>query len=256
MNQTALILAAAVILGASAMVLMRPSPVDEAPHPMVCEFHESEYLQLNPDVARAVARQEFSSGRAHFEQFGQHELRAQAMRCPGMSTRDRVGLTMSPCDFNETSYLAMNADVASAVSQGAFSSGAAHFVRFGKGEGRRANFDCRPRPDLCVLNESQYLQLNPDVARAVAQGHFGTGAAHYSRFGQSEGRAKAFDCPGTSTQERADLQYPACDFNETRYLASNPDVAKAVYSGRASSGVAHYLRTGRRERRAPYDRCD
>ena len=116
--------------------------------------------------------------------------------------------------------------------------------------------DCRPVPARCVLNESQYLQLNPDVARAVAMGQFATGAAHYTRFGQSEGRAQSFECPGTSTRERSDLHYPACDFNETRYLAANPDVAQSVSSGEERSGLAHFQRTGRRERRPPYDGCD
>lgn len=42
----------------------------------VKDFSESEYLALNPDVALAVARGEFKSGRQHFERFGKAEGRA------------------------------------------------------------------------------------------------------------------------------------------------------------------------------------
>ncbi|MDP2271794.1 MAG: hypothetical protein Q8N23_33055 [Archangium sp.] len=255
MNRTALILAAALLLSAGAMVLMKASAAPTR-SPVGCSFDESEYLQLNPDVARAVVRQEFSSGWAHFERFGRGEGRAQALHCPGMSTRGRAEATMAPCDFNESTYLTLNPDIAAAVRRGAVVSGASHYLQFGAREGRLPNAGCKPAVAKCAFSESQYLKLNPDVARAVAMGQFATGAAHYARFGQSEGRAQSFECSGSSTRERSDLQYPACDFNETRYLAANPDVAQAVSSGEERSGLAHWQRTGRRERRAPYDRCD
>ena len=40
------------------------------------DFSEGDYLALNPDVARAVARGEFESGRQHFERYGKAEGRA------------------------------------------------------------------------------------------------------------------------------------------------------------------------------------
>src|ERR1035437_5953565 len=40
------------------------------------DFSEGDYLALNPDVARAVARGEFENGRQHFEQYGKGEGRA------------------------------------------------------------------------------------------------------------------------------------------------------------------------------------
>jgi SAM-dependent methyltransferase len=39
------------------------------------DFSEADYLAMNPDVARAVARGEFESGRQHFERFGKTEGR-------------------------------------------------------------------------------------------------------------------------------------------------------------------------------------
>jgi hypothetical protein len=39
------------------------------------------------------------------------------------------------------------------------------------------------------------------------------------------------------------------DFDEQAYLASNPDVAKAVQDGRIASGKAHFEQFGREEKR-------
>lgn len=261
MTRTSLILAAALVLTAGALVaVVNRKPTVVTTPAASCTFNESEYLQLNPDVARAVARREFLSGRDHFERFGRVEGRAQAQHCEGTRS-DELELGFGPCDFNETTYLALHPDVAAAVTRGAVGSGVAHYLRFGEKEGRRVSAACIPEvarpapPERCAFHESEYLQLNPDVARAVAMGQFGSGKAHFDRFGLSEGRATAFGCPGVTTRERADLEYPACDFNETRYLERNPDVARAVSEGQERSGVAHYLRKGRAELRPPYTEC-
>ncbi|WP_168991644.1 bifunctional 2-polyprenyl-6-hydroxyphenol methylase/3-demethylubiquinol 3-O-methyltransferase UbiG [Paraburkholderia sp. UYCP14C] len=39
------------------------------------------------------------------------------------------------------------------------------------------------------FNEAKYLQLNPDVAEAVAHKHIGSGAEHDIRYGRAEGRS-------------------------------------------------------------------
>lgn len=39
-----------------------------------------------------------------------------------------------------------------------------------------------------LVNEKEYLAANPDVARAVASGHFPNGQFHYWHFGRKEGR--------------------------------------------------------------------
>ena len=142
MNRTTLILAAALGLSVSLnLVLMLSHGVPQTP--VSCEFNESEYLQLNPDVARAVALRQFVSGRAHFDSFGRGEGRAVALNCPGMNTRDRgAEKNLAPWDFNEAHYLEMNPDVAAAVARRAVESGAAPYARFGKSEGRAPGFDC------------------------------------------------------------------------------------------------------------------
>lgn len=44
-------------------------------------------------------------------------------------------------DFNETEYLSLYPDVAAAVKAGAFTSGYAHYVKYGLAEGRAGNFN-------------------------------------------------------------------------------------------------------------------
>jgi hypothetical protein len=46
------------------------------------------------------------------------------------------------------------------------------------------------------------------------------------------------------------------DFDESRYLAQYPDVAKAVKSGKLASGFEHYVRYGRAEGRDRPTRVD
>jgi len=85
--------------------------------------------------------------------------------------------------------------------------------------------------------EGFYLANNPDVAKAVDAGAFGTGWEHYSLFGQAEGRSFA---------EPAGYG----EFNEQFYLASNADVAKAVETGAFGTGWEHYSLFGQDEGRS------
>ena len=43
--------------------------------PIPVEFNESEYLELNQDVAQAVARGEYTSGVEHYLKYGFNENR-------------------------------------------------------------------------------------------------------------------------------------------------------------------------------------
>ncbi|WP_431857402.1 hypothetical protein [Azospirillum sp.] len=86
--------------------------------------------------------------------------------------------------FDESGYLALNADVAAAKAVGRVASGYDHWIAFGQHEGRS--------PGLVgfttFATESAYLSANPDVAAAVARGEFATGWQHYALFGRQEDR--------------------------------------------------------------------
>lgn len=85
--------------------------------------------------------------------------------------------------FDNSGYLAANPDVANPNSwqfgMPTAPVGAYHYGAHGAGEGRTgSNFDA-----------AKYLQLNPDVAAAVARGEFASAADHFGRHGWTEGRA-------------------------------------------------------------------
>ncbi len=88
------------------------------------DFDELTYLDLNPDVLRAVLNGQFLSGYDHWTQTGRAE--------------DRVVRPSAhvPSDWNEERYLRLNPDVSAAVRTGAFPSGHEHWVLHGLYEGR------------------------------------------------------------------------------------------------------------------------
>ena len=88
-------------------------------------WNEALYLAINADVAAAVARKEFKSGREHYDVAGRAERRQGGF---------------VPNDWDEGQYLRVNQDVAGAVSAGTFLSGYHHYLAAGRAEGRRGGF--------------------------------------------------------------------------------------------------------------------
>ena len=99
-----------------------PSAPAALPAPV---WNEALYLAVNADVAAAVARKEFKSGREHYEAAGQAEHRQGAF---------------VPNDWNEAQYLKAQPDVAVAVADGRFVSGYHHYLAAGRREGRSGGF--------------------------------------------------------------------------------------------------------------------
>jgi len=142
--------------------------------------------------------------------------------------------------YNEHYYLSHNPDVAAAVQRRQVLSGYDHFVNTGLAEGRAPNsfYDI-------FFDEDLYFLANPDVKAAVQAGVFGSGLHHYILYGLNEGRdalALTFQIGGVQI---------AKFFDETYYLASNPDVAAAVASGLLAYGYEHFLQAGIYEGRSP-----
>ena len=138
-----------------------------------------------------------------------------------------------PVEFDETTYLELNPDVADAVRAGVFSSGWEHWQSNGMSEGRIA---AKP-PGTGDFDELTYLDLNPDVLDLVLSGHCGSGYEHWVRYGAAEGRPT-----------RPDATCPP-GWNEGRYLRLNSEVAAAVRSGGFASGYDHWDKAGKYEAR-------
>mgnify|MGYP000875212439 CR=1 FL=1 len=91
-------------------------------------------------------------------------------------------------NFDEDSYLLLNADVAEAVRAGHFTSGWSHFLLYGLAE-KRAQF--RPVDPLATpetFDERAYLARNPDVALMIAAGRYRDARAHFLKRGSKERR--------------------------------------------------------------------
>ncbi|WP_052711561.1 hypothetical protein [Elstera litoralis] len=114
------------------------------------------------------------------------------IRLLSTATQTSQGVTIQE-DF----YLAQNLDVAAAVKAGVFQSGAEHFAKFGRAEGRDAS---------AVFDTAWYLSQNADVATAVRAGSI-TAYDHFVTFGWKEGRN------------------PSVWFDTKAYLAANIDAA-------------------------------
>jgi SAM-dependent methyltransferase len=106
----------------------------------------------------------------------------------------------APADaFDEAWYLASYPDAAEAVARGEFASGRAHYLGYGRREGRLPAGAAAPGgagakvAAAAGFDEAWYLARYPDVAEAVRRGDLRSGREHYLACGRQEGR---FPHPG------------------------------------------------------------
>jgi autotransporter-associated beta strand protein len=210
-------------------------------------FDDHYYLEMNPDVAAAVADGRFATGYDHYIQYGQFEGR-------------------SPSPFwDEAYYLAQNPDVAAAVANKTVSSGFMHYYLYGQYQNRAG---------LLYFDNSYYLTGNPDVAAAVTAGKYTSGFEHFVLCGQYEGRSPmkffsqaVYEAGNPDIVQFVTGQVVSSDYehfvefgqyegrvasiyyNEQVYLASNPDVAAAVMAGMFKDGFQQWLEFGQYENR-------
>ncbi|MGE3934453.1 MAG: hypothetical protein AB7F67_14440, partial [Rhodospirillaceae bacterium] len=157
--------------------------------------------------------------------------------------------------FNESFYLAQNADVAAAIKSGAFKGSAFdHYNSFGFREGRDPN---------ALFDSSFYLLNNVDVFQAGINP-----LEHYFSNGGFEGRdpspffdssyylATNFDVANALVNPLLHFiqnggkegRDPSTGFDSSKYLADNPDVAAA-----GVNPLIHYLQFGQNEGRKAFD---
>jgi GT2 family glycosyltransferase/glycosyltransferase involved in cell wall biosynthesis len=155
-------------------------------------------------------------------------------------------------DFDEDLYLACYPDVADAVQAGRFTSARQHWMEYGQHEGRLVPHQPERFDIPQYFDESGYLRANPDVAEAVARGDFASGFDHWTREGLLEARPWTDTAEASPTSTYLDLPDSAgqTNFDEDLYLFFNPDVDRAVRSGRLSSGFEHWQQYGRFEYRS------
>jgi hypothetical protein len=161
--------------------VLRPSPPT-----MMEKWSEALYLAVNPDVAAAIARKEFKSGRDHYVQAGRAE--------------HRLGGIVPP-DWDETAYLQINPDVAAAVSEGRFLNGYHHYLAAGRAEGRLtgrlpAGWD-----------EERYLAANPEARIRIMSGVYRDGYIHYAHVGRRQGLVGGM--PAADPVEDLRVRWPA-----------------------------------------------
>jgi hypothetical protein len=149
-------------------------------------WDERLYLAVNADVAAAVARREYSSGRDHYERAGRAEHR---------------GGTAVPGDWDEAGYLQANPGVAAAVASGRFLSGYHHYLVVGRTERRL------PGTPPSDWNEASYLAANPGALIQVVQGTYGSGYLHYAAVGRRQGLPSGL--PAAGPIETLRLRWPS-----------------------------------------------
>jgi GT2 family glycosyltransferase/glycosyltransferase involved in cell wall biosynthesis len=184
-------------------------------------FAEAEYLRINPDVAAAIKARVWPSAAFHWFYVGKYQGRR--FRADDQGDRGREL-------FSEATYLSTYPDVARSVAEGGFASGAEHFARHGRHEGRL------PRALPFDFDEATYLRAHPDVAEAVARRRFDSGASHWLTLGGAEGRR---------CWARVDRNELPPDFDERDYLLENPNVADMISRKEIESAASHWLMRGR-----------
>jgi hypothetical protein len=193
------------------------------------DWNEALYLAVNPDVAAAIARKEFKSGREHYELAGRAEARQGAS---------------VPSDWDEQGYLQVHPDVANAIAKGIFLNGYHHYLAAGRKEKRLGGF----RP--IEWDENRYLSGNPDVRARIALGHYRSGYLHYAAIGKKQGRLGGF--PAADWMEAIRLRWPTLNqrwfqLNEFFQLAfSQTTLGEAVTTLFRQSEPVDFDRAGMR----------
>lgn len=90
--------------------------------------------------------------------------------------------------FGESEYLRCNPDVQRAVYSGQFRSGYDHYLQHGRYEVRVTDGRCFASDAPTWFFEYGYLNCNPDIRNAVANGEFQSGWHHYRLYGINEHR--------------------------------------------------------------------
>ena len=199
--------------------------------------------------------------------------------------------------FDENWYRASNPDVVLAIETKEELCGFTHFINYGIYEGRWPNYAMKAaasgiqaKPRVEQLDETLYLDLNPQVRAFLVSFPFVTPLEHYNSFGRRLGLRLLPEQNGHAGVSSIDLVIAEFDpawyakryatrlpddgrrmqplehylthgaraalspnawFEEEWYRAFYPDVRRAIAAGAVPSGFYHYVAFGRAENRLP-----
>jgi hypothetical protein len=250
------------------------------------QFDEKWYLEHNPDVAAAVKKGAFTSGLDHYEKYGKYAGRISGPQ--EQKAYDDATKKWEPyyTDLKNTYADQYNTNIKRAKDdyeakygkEGSEEAAKNAFLaqqEFSKGQIDKTIAEMAQdfAKDYGKFDEADYLRRYPEVAKAVAEGKYASGEAHYQAHGAQEGR-KASYVGGEKEEEKKyylateqankdklttslaranqDFQLKYGDFDEQAYLKANPGVAQEIAEGKLSSGLQHYLKYGINEGRKPY----
>ena len=159
--------------------------------------------------------------------------------------------------FDEAWYSRHYAGVATALKSGGLVSGFVHFIKHGMAIGlwpnsvlySMARACAVPGPPKEVVDEAQYLDLNPAAGAFMAAFPSLTAADHYNRYGRFLGYA--VDLPPARAGESLSMRVAEAEFDADFY-------AKAYLSGPDGAAYrdnpfAHYVAIGMRAGHSPND---
>lgn len=221
-------------------------------------FNEERYRDRYPEVAAAIAHDEFGSGFLHFVYQGADagyvnlpQFDVQGFRAAGQSEQDYVCAQHADLRsvvpwFDETFYLSVYEDVHQLKRREVIRSGLEHFLVLGFAEGRV------PHPGL--LDELQRRDaaawsFGADVPATIPR-QIGIGSA--SRLLRHlTGQELRLDRRRLTATIWRYVEPPVVtgSFDEARYLGANSDVAQALAGAPAGSAARHWREAGLREQR-------
>ena len=265
------------------------------------EFSEEKYLQANLDIMERVATGRLLCGFEHWLQYGKAEGRATVKASVEdehinpilkdfnlgffarkyrrrFAGRDLQNLDVAlslyvsfvsldyldpNANFSESDYLRENSDVKDAVQRGMLSSGFAHWVTFGRTEGRKTfpalTFDGPSSASRGAVIPQQRSPSDGASPLCLRQEEFDEMLRHFDKGFFRRAQKHRRTPPGGRGKNHIFYDYlnlvsttpvdPNARFSEVHYLASNMDVATAVKEGGYLSGYHHWVLHGRVENR-------
>ncbi len=196
-------------------------------------FDEESYLRANPDVLKAIKRNEFKNTLAHFRDAGCFEI-AKGKR--------RLGMEFP--FFSENDYINASEDLKKAYLNGSIDSPIAHFFeqgchRYINGQQKLGGyypFDLTKQLSKKfkkIFDENAYLKANENVRKAIKERKFKSVWEEFVANGIQKVR-----------EGKISIHNELPPISESEYVVSNHDIFNALKRGDIASPYEHFLLHG------------